>query len=81
MDAMTFQKEIQQIKKLLFRIAWSYMKNIQDVEDVVQDAIGIAWEKKDTLRDESYSGPGWQESYVTNANRFCEEETSSVSFH
>lgn len=51
-DAMTFQTEVKQVKNLLFRIAWSYMKNIQDVEDVVQDAIGIAWEKKDTLRDE-----------------------------
>ena len=56
-DAMTFQTEIQQIKNLLFRIAWSYMKNIQDVEDVVQDAIGIAWEKKDTLRDEKLFRP------------------------
>ena len=51
-DAMTFQTEVEQRKKLLFRIAWSYMKNIQDVEDVVQDAIGIAWEKKETLQDE-----------------------------
>lgn len=51
MDALTFQSEVKQIQKLLFRTAWSYMGNLQDVEDVVQDAIGMAWAKRNTLRD------------------------------
>lgn len=42
MDADTFQQEVKQVQKLLFRIAWAYMGNLQDVEDMVQDAIEAA---------------------------------------
>ena len=51
MDALIFQAEVRRIEKLLYRIAWSYMGNNQDVEDAVQDALVKAWEKRDTLRD------------------------------
>lgn len=79
MDAMTFQTEIQQIKNLLFRIAWSYMKNIQDVEDVVQDAIGIAWEKKDTLRDEKLFRP-WLARILCNQCKQVLRRRNKFSF-
>lgn len=56
MDALAFQSEVKQVQKLLFRIAWSYMGNLQDVEDMVQDAISVAWEKHATLRDTKQFG-------------------------
>lgn len=42
MDAAQFQAQVKQVQKLLFRIAWSYLGNLQDVEDAVQDAICTA---------------------------------------
>lgn len=51
MDAAIFQAQVKQIEKLLFRIAWSYLGNNQDVEDAVQDALIKAWEKQKTLRN------------------------------
>jgi len=53
MDAITFQTEVKQIEKLLFRIAWSYLGNNQDVEDAVQEALFKAWEKRETLRKQT----------------------------
>lgn len=51
MDAAIFQAQVKQIEKLLFRIAWSYLGNNQDVEDAVQDTLIKAWEKQKTLRN------------------------------
>ena len=55
MDAVNdemFQTEVKQVEKLLFRVAWSYLSNMQDVEDAVQEALFKAWEKRATLRSE-----------------------------
>lgn len=57
MDAALFQTEVKLSKKLLFRIAWSYLGHSQDVEDVVQEAITIAWSKRNSLRDEKQFRP------------------------
>lgn len=51
MEAELFQEEARRIEKLLFRVAWSYLDNDQDVEDAVQDALIKAWEKRNSLRD------------------------------
>ena len=51
LESNNFQQEVRKVQKLLFRIAWAYMGNLQDVEDMVQDAIMIAWSKRNTLRD------------------------------
>lgn len=53
MDATEFQAEVKRIEKLLFRVAWSYLGNNQDVEDAVQDALIKAWEKQDSLRNQA----------------------------
>lgn len=50
MDAVTFQAEVKRIERLMYRVAWSYLGNTQDVEDAVQDAIVKAWEKRESLR-------------------------------
>lgn len=48
-DAVTFQAEVKRIERLLYRVAWSYLGNNQDVEDAVQDAIVKAWEGRESL--------------------------------
>lgn len=52
MDAAEFQLEVKRIEKLLFRIAWAYLGNNQDVEDAVQDSLVKAWEKQGMLRNQ-----------------------------
>lgn len=54
MDAKEFQAETKRIEKLLYHVAWSYLKDQQDVEDAVQDALLKAWEKQDTLRNAAH---------------------------
>lgn len=65
MNAVTFQAEVKRIEKLLYRIAWSYLGNSQDVEDAVQDAIMKAWEKQDFLRCQEQFKP-WLTRILVN---------------
>ena len=65
MDAAMFQAQIKRVEKLLYRIAWSYLHNAEDVEDTVQDALIKAWEKRDTLRDMQQFTP-WISRVVSN---------------
>ena len=64
-NAAAFQAQAKQIEKLLYRIAWTYLGNNQDVEDVVQDALMKAWEKRDTLRDRTQFKP-WLARILAN---------------
>ena len=65
MEAELFQAEARRIEKLLFRIAWSYLDNDQDVEDAVQDALIKAWEKRNSLRDIRQFKP-WMTRILSN---------------
>ena len=65
MKAELFGAEARRIEKLLYRVAWSYLGNGQDVEDAVQDALVKAWEKRDTLRDIGQFRP-WMTRILTN---------------
>lgn len=65
LEAIAFQQEVKKTQKLLFRIAWSYMGNLQDVEDMVQDAIATAWSKRSTLRDADQFA-GWISRILEN---------------
>ena len=57
-DAVMFQAEVRRIEKLLYRIAWSYLANNADVEDVVQ-------EKRASLRDMKQFKP-WMTRILMN---------------
>lgn len=64
-DAVTFQAQVKRIEKLMYRIAWSYLGNTQDVEDAVQDAIIKAWEKRESLRRQEQFKP-WLARILVN---------------
>lgn len=64
-DAVTFQAEVKRIERLMYRVAWSYLGNNQDVEDAVQDAIVKAWEKRDSLRRQEQFKP-WLTRILVN---------------
>lgn len=79
MDASAFQWEVQRAEKLLFRIAWSYMGNLPDVEDMVQDAIMTAWRKRSTLR-EADQFAGWIARILTNRCKNALRRRKLLSF-
>jgi len=48
-DALTFQAEVRRIEKLMYRVSMSYLGNVEDAADAVQDTLAKAWEKRNTL--------------------------------
>ena len=46
--------EIETCSDMMYRVAWSILRNEADVQDALQDAVLKAWEKRDKLREEKY---------------------------
>ena len=79
-DAVMFQAEVRRIEKLLYRIAWSYLANNADVEDVVQDALIKAWEKRASLRDMKQFKP-WMTRILMNQCKDQLRKRKKLSFY
>lgn len=54
MDRGFFIAEIETCSDMMYRVAWSILRNEADVQDALQDAVLKAWEKRDKLRDEKF---------------------------
>ena len=54
MDKGTFIAGIEACSEMMYRVAWSILRNETDVQDALQDAALKAWEKRDRLREEKY---------------------------
>jgi RNA polymerase sigma-70 factor (ECF subfamily) len=54
MRASDFTLRIQGMTELMYRVCYSQLSNPGDREEAVQECIGRAWEKLDTLRDERH---------------------------
>ena len=52
MERKFFIAEIETRSDMMYRVAWSILRNDADVQDALQDAVLKAWEKRDKLRDE-----------------------------
>ena len=52
MDKSYFTAEIEACSDMMYRVAWSILRNNADVQDALQDAVLKAWEKRDKLREE-----------------------------
>ena len=53
-DKGFFIAEIETCSDMMYRVAWSILRNEADVQDALQDAVLKAWEKRDKLREEKY---------------------------
>lgn len=53
MDAQTFQREVLKVERLLYHLCYAMLRNESDCEDVIQEALLRAWQKRDQLRDEA----------------------------
>ena len=54
MDKERFVSEIEAHSGMLYRVAWSILRNDDDCKDALQEAAMKAWEKRGTLREPSY---------------------------
>ena len=54
MDRGSFAAAIEACSEMMFRVAWSILRNRTDVQDALQDAALKAWEKRNTLRNEQF---------------------------
>ena len=54
MDRERFIAEIEACSGMMYRVAWSILRNDADCEDALQEAALKAWEKRGKLRDERY---------------------------
>ena len=54
MERKFFIAEIETRSDMMYRVAWSILRNDADVQDALQDAVLKAWEKRDKLRDEKF---------------------------
>ena len=53
-DRGFFIAGIEACSDMMYRVAWSILRNDDDVQDALQDAALRAWEKRDRLREEKY---------------------------
>lgn len=54
MTSQQFSEQIVSIQTTLYRVAYGLLLNQTDCADAVQDCLLRAWEKRHTLREESY---------------------------
>ena len=54
MDRERFIAEIDACSGMLYRVAWSILRNNADCEDALQETALRAWEKRHRLRDERF---------------------------
>ncbi len=59
MDAAEFKGLILSHYKIMYRVALSIVKNVDDAQDITQEAVTRLWEKRDTLAN------------IENAQAFC----------
>jgi len=53
LTAVEFSNQVLLIEPMLYRVAYGLLLNRTDCADAVQEALLRAWEKRNTLRDES----------------------------
>ena len=54
MDRGFYIAEIEACSDMMYRVAWSILRNDDDVQDALQEAALKAWEKRNRLKEERY---------------------------
>lgn len=57
MDALTFQREVLRLEKLMYHVSWVMLGSSEDCSDAVQEALLRAWQKRHTLRSPEHFKP------------------------
>ncbi len=78
MDACEFKRRFLPLNRKLYRVAWSLTHNVQDAEDLVQEAYCRLWRKRDDLslidNDEAYCVRMLRNLYYDGQRMACARE-------
>jgi len=65
LNAETFAESVRPLKKLLYHISFTILRNDDDAMDAVQEALLTAWQMRSSLRDENAFRP-WLSRILCN---------------
>lgn len=68
MDEQGFTAAVNQHRDMLYRVSYTVLHNSEDCADALQESLLKAWQRLDTLRDESRFR-GWLTRIVVNCSR------------
>lgn len=77
-DQDAFMKLINAQMQTLYKLSWSYLKNEDNVADVIQDTILVCYEKLPTLRDDRQFKSWLMKILVNNCKNMLKKEKRVV---
>lgn len=76
-DSQAFMDLINLHVQSMYKTAWAYLKNDEDVADVIQETILTCYEKLDTLRQEKYFKT-WMTRILINKCNDCLRQSGKI---
>ena len=72
-DSGAFAQLIRMNTQSMYKVAWAYLKNDEDVADAIQETILNCYEKLSTLKKDSYFKTWMIRILINNCNEIFEE--------
>lgn len=73
-DQDAFMKLMNVQMQTLYKLSWSYLKNEEDVADIIQDTILTCYEKLPTLRDDRQFRSWMMKILINNCKNILKKE-------
>lgn len=77
-DQDAFLELMDSQMQTMYKLAWTYLKNEDDVADIVQDTILTCFEKLPTLRDEKYFKTWMMKIVINHCKNLLKKEKRTV---
>lgn len=77
-DQDAFLKLMDSQMQTMYKLAWTYLKNEDDVADIVQDTILTCYEKLPTLRDEQFFKTWMMKIVINHCKNLLKKEKRVV---
>lgn len=74
-DSAAFIELIKRCEQSMYKTAWVYLKNDQDVADAIQETILTCFEKIHTLREPKYFKTWMIRILINNCNKILKKQT------
>lgn len=80
-DAVTFQTQVMSLEKLMYHVSFTMLRNNDDCDDAVQEALIRAWKKRADLSSIDRFRPWLMRILVNQCNDMLKKRNKKVSFH
>lgn len=77
-DKDAFMKLMDAQMQTMYKLAWSYLKNAEDVADMIQDTILTCYEKIPTLREEQYFKTWMMKILINHCKNLLKKKNRTV---